>query len=360
MTRTLRIGVVPLTDAGLLHVAAARGFDLAEGLRFEISSEPSWANLRDKLAFGLYDAAHMLAPAVVASALGLDGFPAPMVGVVALGLDGNAISVSPALARALREHLAGDPADPAATARALGRVVAARARKGLAPLRFAHVFPYSNHRYQLKLWLRAGGVDPAAVTLTVTPPPLMRAAIEGGFIDGFCVGEPWNTLAQQAGAAEILHPCRALTPDCPEKVLALRRGDAEAEPELARAAARALRQAAVWGEREENRPEFCRIVAEQGGAGATAAMVADNLARHWLRLDAAATALDARQALWLYVLIAAAGQTGADDAQARLAQAAFWPLDGTAPAPSAPAFGIAPFDPARWREALAVLSRPGI
>ena len=67
MTRSLRIGYMPLTDAGLLLVAAAKDFDREEGLRFELAPEPSWANLRDKLALGIYDAAHMLAPAVVAS-----------------------------------------------------------------------------------------------------------------------------------------------------------------------------------------------------------------------------------------------------------------------------------------------------
>ena len=62
MTKTLRIGYLPLLDAGLLLVAAAKIFDAEEGVKFELHREPSWANLRDKLAFGLYDAAQMLAP----------------------------------------------------------------------------------------------------------------------------------------------------------------------------------------------------------------------------------------------------------------------------------------------------------
>jgi NitT/TauT family transport system ATP-binding protein len=356
VTRLLRIGFMPLTDAGLLQVASAKKFDRNEGLRFELSPEPSWANLRDKLALGIFDAAHMLAPAVVASTLGLDGFPAPMIGAVALGLDGNAISVSPALAAALREKLSGDAADPACTARALAEICAERALTGLRPLRFAHVFPYSSHHYQLRLWLRSGDMPADAVQLTVTPPPLMQQAIEGGYIDGFCVGEPWNTLAQQAGVAEILHPCRDLAPDCPEKLLAFRSDAAGREPELARAAARAIRRAALWGEAKENREEFCRIIAEKTAAGARPAMVAASLDQNWLRLDVEATALAGSQALWLYVLMVAAGQASADDAQAALAQQAFWPLDGAPPPPSAPGFRIAAFDPRHWREALAALA----
>jgi len=360
MIRPLRIGFMPLTDAGLLLVASAKGFDRAEGLIFELHAETSWANLRDKLGVGIYDAAHMLAPAVIASALGLDGFSAPMVGAVALGLDGNAISVAPPLAAALAEKIEGDRADPVVTARALAAVVAERHGRGLPALRFAHVFPYSTHHYQLRLWMRLGAVHPDGVRLTVTPPPLMAESLRGGFVNGFCVGEPWNTLARDAGEAEILHPCRVLTPDCPEKVLAFR---AETARELARAAARAVRRAALWGEQPGNGPEFCRLIAHGLGGGLEPAMVAAVLGKNgggapWLRLDGESTALAAAQALWLYVLIAATGQTQASDEQAERAQAAFWPQDGAPPMPSAPAFFAGPFDAARWRDILALLSAP--
>ena len=107
-----------------------------KGLLFELCAETSWANLRDKLALGIYDAAHMLAPAVVASTLGLDGFAAPMIGAVALGLDGNAISVAPALAAALREKIDGDARDPVVTARALAALVAERRAQGIAAAAF--------------------------------------------------------------------------------------------------------------------------------------------------------------------------------------------------------------------------------
>lgn len=204
MTTLLRIGYMPLTDAGLLFVAAAKGFDREEGLAFELFTETSWANLRDKLAVGVYDAAHMLAPAVVASTLGLDGFIAPMTGAVALGLDGNAISLAPALAAAVRAGSAGNAADPAATARALGKIVAERRAKDLPALRFAHVFPFSTHHYQLRSWMRLGNVDPEGVRLTVTPPPLMGESLRGGYVSGFCVGEPWNSLARNADRKSVV------------------------------------------------------------------------------------------------------------------------------------------------------------
>ena len=49
MTKRLRIGYVPLTDAALLHVAKAQHFAAARELDIELVAETSWANIRDKL-----------------------------------------------------------------------------------------------------------------------------------------------------------------------------------------------------------------------------------------------------------------------------------------------------------------------
>jgi NitT/TauT family transport system ATP-binding protein len=322
MTRPLRIGYLPLTDSALLHVAAAKGFDREQGLAFELKRETSWANLRDKLAFGFYDAAHMLAPAVLASALGLDGFRAPMIGAAALGLDGNAISVSPALA----VEISGDPQT---SAQKLASLIAARVTSGGKPLRFAHVFPWSLHHYQLLLWLRLGGIAPEAVSLTVTPPPLMPESMEAGYIDGFCAGAPWNTVSQQRGASRILFPCVALARDCPEKALAFPREAAEAAPEIPLAAARVLRRAALWG--EANRAEFFAIIAAALAPDLPEAMVRPALEAGWLRLDAAATGLSPIQADFLLELLAFAGQAEANERNRVLARAAFWASEAAPP-----------------------------
>jgi NMT1-like family len=103
MTNSLRIGYVPLTDAALLHVANAQHFAAARGVEIELVADSSWANIRDKLVAGHFDAAHMLAPAAIAVSLGIGQIEAPLVAPVALGLNGNAITVSQALFEALRQ-----------------------------------------------------------------------------------------------------------------------------------------------------------------------------------------------------------------------------------------------------------------
>src|SRR3954463_6686298 len=74
--RTLRLGFVPLTDAAPLLVAQELGLFDAVGLRVTLSAESAWAAVRDKLAFGALDAAHLLGPMPIALTAGLGGVKA--------------------------------------------------------------------------------------------------------------------------------------------------------------------------------------------------------------------------------------------------------------------------------------------
>lgn len=55
-----RIGILRLTDAAPLIVARQLGYFAGEDLDVALSVEPSWANIADKLAYGLLDGAMML------------------------------------------------------------------------------------------------------------------------------------------------------------------------------------------------------------------------------------------------------------------------------------------------------------
>jgi ABC-type nitrate/sulfonate/bicarbonate transport system substrate-binding protein len=175
MTVGLRVGFMPLVDAALLVAAQREGFAEAEGLALELVREVSWANIRDRLNVGLFDAAHMLAPAAIATHLGLGQVQVDLAVPVALNLNGNAVTLSRPLAAAVAEANKGDPLDPAATARAMAAVVARRAAEGAPQLTLGHVFPYSTHHYQLRLWLQAGGLDPDRdLRLVVLPQAIRR------------------------------------------------------------------------------------------------------------------------------------------------------------------------------------------
>lgn len=313
--RRLRIGYIPLLDAALLHVAARRGFAEAQGLAFDLVRETSWANIRDKLALGIFDAAHMLAPAAIASTLGLGHFTAPLVAPIALGLDGNAVTLSLPLHAAITAATDGDATDPAATARALARVIAARRAEGLPPLALAHVFPYSTHHYQLRLWLAAGGIDPDRdLRLLVVPPPFMAESLGKGLVDGFCVGAPWNSIAEKKGVGRVLHAGSDIVRDAPEKVLAFRAEAREREPDVLAAAARAIEAAAHWVADPANRADLGELLAREAGFDLPAERILAILERRgerpraWLRLDAASLVPREAQADWIFDRMVEAGQ----------------------------------------------------
>jgi two-component system, oxyanion-binding sensor len=229
----LSLGYVPLVDAAPLIVAEALRFGAEEGLALTLSPAPSWAALRDMLAMGQVQAAQMLAPLPVAMALGLAG-PARFQALSVLNINGDVIGVSAAIASRMRAH--------GYTFDFTNAKTAAHALRAAAPtaLRIGVPFPFSMHRELVAYWL---GADPDIITV---PPPRMAEALAAGEIDAFCVGEPWGSVAVDRGAGDLLIPGSAIWGFHPEKVLAVRDGWAEADPDLAGRLMRAVWRAGRW------------------------------------------------------------------------------------------------------------------
>ena len=264
MTKKLRIGFIPLVDATVLLVAVDQGFAAAKGLTVELVREVSWSNVRDKLNIGLFDAAHLLSPVAIASSLGIGHVRVPLVVPFNLGINGNAITVSPRLFAMLSNAADGDLSDPKVSARALARVMGERKARGFEPLTFGMTFPFSNHNYQLRYWMAAGGVDPDEdVRLVVLPPPYMVESLASGHVDAFCVGAPWNSVAVDLGIGNILHfGCEIMT-RASEKALALRESWADENPDALVALVRAMVRASEFATRADNRTSVAHIVAQR-------------------------------------------------------------------------------------------------
>ncbi|WP_304217073.1 CmpA/NrtA family ABC transporter substrate-binding protein [Phenylobacterium aquaticum] len=265
----LTLGFIPLTDCAPLVVAQAKGFFAAEGLDVTLSREASWATIRDKVAVGALDAAHMLAPMALAATLGAGGEPTALIAPLALNRNGSGVTVSIALAEALR---AADPqamAETPVTARALAKLIAQRRAASAPPLTFAVVFPYSIHNYALRYWMSQAGVDPDRdVRIVVTPPPRMVEQLAAGVIDGFCVGAPWNAVARAEGVGEVLLRASDFWRNGPDKVFGMTRTWAEAHPETLQSALRALISAAAWADDPAHRPELVALLAQPEHVGA--------------------------------------------------------------------------------------------
>lgn len=253
---SIPVGFMPLVDAAPLIVAQEMGFAAEEGLTLALRKAPSWSSLRDMLSFGQVDAAHMLSPVPVATALGLGGAGMPLSVLSVLSVNGNVIGVSAPLADALRA-MGHDFAfgDAEAAGHALIGAAASRLRIGVP-------FPFSMHAELLYYWLTALGLPaPQNVDIRTVPPPLMADAIRAGEIDAFCVGEPWGSIAVDQGHGALLLPGKAIWSFAPEKVLAVRSDWAGAEAGLSGRLIRAVWRASRWLARPESRALTAELLA---------------------------------------------------------------------------------------------------
>lgn len=273
-TVNLSAGFIPLVDAAPLLVARDLGFAEEEGLSLSLSAAPSWSTLRDQVAMGRIEAAHMLSPVPVAAALGLGGLGVRLDALSVLSQNGNVIGVSNALAADLRS--AGHDFD-FTDAHAAGRALLGLGRR----LRFGVPFPFSMHAELTYYWLAALGMQvPQDLDIRSVPPSLMGQAIADDEIDAFCVGEPWGSHAVDTGLGELLLPGSAIWSAAPEKVLAVRHDWAEQEPKLTDRLVRAVWRAGRWLARPENLPTASDILARPDALGISAELIDRALTGH--------------------------------------------------------------------------------
>lgn len=257
--KRVTVGFIPLTDAAPIIAARACGFAAEAGLDLELVREVSWANIRDKLSVGLFDAAHMLAPLALAGTLGIGHVRIPITAPLTLALNGNAITLS----MAFLDEVGEVPDDPLGALGPIAAAIRRRREAGLAPPAFAMTFPYSTHNYLLRAWFAAGGIDPDEdVQLVVIPPPLMVQSLDKGLIDGFCVGSPWNSLAVDRGIGRIVAPSSALFGAMPEKVLAIGDALAASDPAARDALVAAVARGAAWCADPANAVALAEILSE--------------------------------------------------------------------------------------------------
>ena len=257
-------GFMPLLDSAVLVAAKEAGFAAGEGVDLTLVRETSWANIRDRMAVGHFQVAHMLAPMPIAANLGLTPLAVPTLAPIALGLGGNAITVSNGLWSRMADQGATADLDPAAAGRALRRVITQGSGVGSAPLRFAVVHPFSGHNYELRYWLAACGIDPEGdIEIVYVPPPLMADALASGAIDGYCVGEPWSTAATKASLGRIATVKAALWRSSPEKVLGVTAKWAELEPDALAALLRAMCRSAQWCASPQNHGTLAEMLASR-------------------------------------------------------------------------------------------------
>jgi ABC-type nitrate/sulfonate/bicarbonate transport system substrate-binding protein len=248
--RKLRVGFVPLSDCAPLVMAHELGLFKKHGLNVALSRELGWATIRDKIIHGELEAAHAVAGMPVAATLGLGSIPCDCLTALVLNLHGNAITLSNELwEKGVRDG---------ATLRE--EITRSRREKTFV---FGVVYPFSSHNFLLRDWLTGAGINPDRdVRIVVVPPPQMAANLKAGNLDGFCVGEPWNSVAVQSHVGWCVATSAELAPGHPEKVLMVRRDFARKRDEEHLALVAALLEACEFCDAPDHREQIIATLAQ--------------------------------------------------------------------------------------------------
>jgi NitT/TauT family transport system ATP-binding protein len=240
----------------------------------------------------------------------------------------------------MAEHGAQPDFNPATTGHALKEVIAQRAKRSSPPLRFAVVHPFSGHNYELRYWLAACGIDPTRdIEIVIVPPPLMVDALAGGTIDGYCVGEPWNTAGALLGHGHIATVKAAIWRSSPEKVLGASAQWAHENPDALAALLRALCKSAQWCGDAAHRDELAELLSSKAYLAQPAAWMMQGLSGNLHASEAdvrsaedffvpfakAATFPWKSHALWFYSQMVRWGQVKHDAETARIARETYRP-----------------------------------
>ncbi|MDR3532265.1 MAG: CmpA/NrtA family ABC transporter substrate-binding protein [Rhodopila sp.] len=255
MSKPIRVGLLRLVDSAPVIIAEADGLFRQHGLEVQISIEPSWSNIADKLTYGVLDAAVMLPPLALAACAGLRGPKARLVVPMSLSQGGNAIVVSHDAAKSLTAGCSQP------RLRVLEWLKAQQARP-----RFAVVHAFSTHNLLLRYWLASGGADPDRdIETVVIPPENVVEALAAGRITGFCAGAPWGDVAERQNAGRILIGTSVIWPFHPEKCLCVGEAWAEANPDLLHHLLCAVLRAQIRCDRPEEAPAIARLLADPDG-----------------------------------------------------------------------------------------------
>ncbi len=261
----MKIGYVPLIDCAPLVLAHEFGFFREEGLEVELVREPGWATIRDKVAYGELDAAHALAGLCFALSWGLGVLPRACLTGFLLNAHGDAITISSKL-------VAAGVCDAASLAQWIRRTAPSRRPT------FAVPHPFSSHHFLMRHFLKPEGVLPERdYELITLPPSQMAGCLASEYIDGFCVGEPFNTEAVTKGVGSMLTTSVDLVPGHPEKALLISKDYADRQPDAHRALILGLAKACALCESKNESSVIADVLSRPVYLGMEPALLRESL-----------------------------------------------------------------------------------
>ena len=261
----LTIGFVPIIDCAVLIAAKELGLFEKHRVDVTLSREVGWATIREKLVHNELHAVHAPASMGFVIRCGIGVPSRPCLTAFVLSLNGSAITLS----RELWERGVRDAAS-------LRKVI--EKDRGRRIYSLGAVLEFSTQNYNLRRWLRSGGIDPDHdVRIPIIPSPVIHHGLLDGHLDGYCVAEPWNSIAVESGAGWVVATSTEIAPAQPEKVLLVNETFAEEYPDEHLAIVAALAEASIFCELPANRPELVRMLGHSRYLDVSAAVLEKSL-----------------------------------------------------------------------------------
>lgn len=247
----MNVGFAATIDCAVLIAAQELGLFRKHGLDVRLRREVGWATIREKLLHEELDAAAAHASMLFSIYCGIGVVRRSCLTGLLLGFNGSAITLSKELwNQGVRD------------AASLGELI--QREKGRRTFTFGVVLELSSQNFNLRKWLRAGGIDPDRdVRTIVIPSALVHDTFRSGHLDGYCVAEPWNSAAALDGSGCVVAATSEVEPDHPEKVLLVLQDFAETREEEHLRMIAALIEASRFCDEPKNRPELVRMLAQQ-------------------------------------------------------------------------------------------------
>ena len=188
----IQVGFIPILCSAPLILAHARGIFERNGLHVDLTPAPGWSGIKELMAYGKLDAAHMLSPMPLACNLGIDGKKSDILLAAVQNVNGQALTLA-------AKHLG---------------IAHVADMKGFT---FGVPYRFSMHYYLLCHHLARHGVDPLKdVKIVEVAPPNMPYYLQQGWVDGVFAPEPFNQIPVMLGTGFIQvlskdiwegHPC---------------------------------------------------------------------------------------------------------------------------------------------------------
>ncbi len=247
---TVNIGYIPLSDCAPIIIAQEKGFFAKYGIeRVNLCQESSWDTIAEHIVSGDLTAAQMVAGMPLALTLGMNGNRSVPISVpLVLSRNGNAITLSTKLYHQGIHNL---------------QTLKATISHSEQQITLGIVHECSMHNLMLRYWLASGGIDPDTdLKLIVIPPQEMVSAMKSGSIDGFCVGEPWNTQAVREGVGFVIATDLDIWAGNPEKVLGFTDAWVQQHPNTHMAIVQAILEACEYCDEPRHRKEIVNLLSK--------------------------------------------------------------------------------------------------